>query len=47
MRDRNVFMYIMVLMPQAMPIKNFLQEKNIDVLDWLVDSRNLNAIENL
>jgi len=45
--DCNVFMHDSTPFHRSKPVKNFLQEKNVDVLDWPASSAGLDAIKNL
>ena len=46
-RDGNVFMYDGAPCHWAKSMKNFLQEKNVDILNWPENSPDLNTIKNL
>ena len=45
--DCNVFVHDGAPCHKAKSVKNFLQEKNFDILDWQGNSLDLNQIENL
>ena len=45
--DCDVFMHDGAPCHKAKPVKSFLQEKNVDMLDWPGNSPDLNPIENL
>ena len=45
--DCNVFMHVGAQCHKANSVKNFLQEKNVDILDWPGNSPKLNLIKNL
>ena len=45
--DCNVFMHDSAPCHKAKSVKNFLQEKKVDILDWPGNSPDPNPIENL
>ena len=45
--DCNVFMHDGASCHREKSVKNFLQEKNVDILDWPENSLDLNPVENL